>query len=214
MKEYTQPDGVVRRLPKYYRYLSDLKQMGIARVSSKDLSKRIGNTPSQVRQDFNCFGGFGQQGYGYDVETLYNAIGNILGLNTCYTMVIIGAGRLGQALANYTYFEKKGFQLTGIFDVRSSLVGKQIRGVDIRHIDELSQFAKDNPVDIVVLAVPKEQTNEVADLAAGLGIKGIWNFAPAELSVDEQILVENIQLSDSLMTLGYRIKEAEDNQNS
>ncbi|MDL2237805.1 redox-sensing transcriptional repressor Rex [Christensenellaceae bacterium OttesenSCG-928-K19] len=208
MKIVKQPDGVVRRLPRYYRYLADLNQMGISRVSSKDLSARIGNTPSQVRQDFNCFGGFGQQGYGYDVDTLYKAIADILGLNETNNMIIMGAGRLGQALANYTYFEKKGFKLTGIFDVRSSVIGKQIRGVDIRHINELESFVHDNPVDIAALAVPKDQINDVADAVARLGIKGIWNFTPMELKVEDHIIVENIQLSDSLMTLGYRLKEA------
>lgn len=207
MKETRQPDGVVRRLPRYYRHLSDLNQMGISRVSSGDLSMRIGNTPSQVRQDFNCFGGFGQQGYGYDVKGLHGAIIDILGLDDQYNMIIVGAGHLGQGLANHTYFEKRGFKLVGIFDVRNSVVGKKIRNIEICHFDQLEQFVQNNRVDIAVLTIPKEQVHEVAETVVKLGIHGIWNFAPVELKVDDGVVVENIHLSDSLMVLGYRMKE-------
>lgn len=199
--------AVIKRLPRYYRYLSDLLKLGIMRISSKELSSRMGITASQIRQDLNCFGGFGQQGYGYNVESLYKEIGNILGVNDMFNVIIIGAGNMGQALANYTNFEKRGFRLIGIFDVNPSLAGKKIRGIEIMHLDSIDQFIKDNQVDIGILCVPYEHTPAVADRVARLGVKGLWNFSPMDLQIPYDVIIENVHLSDSLMVLGYRLSE-------
>ncbi|WP_265446430.1 redox-sensing transcriptional repressor Rex [Acetivibrio straminisolvens] len=199
--------AVIKRLPRYYRYLSDLLKLGITRISSKELSSRMGITASQIRQDLNCFGGFGQQGYGYNVEYLYNEIGNILGVNEAFKVIIIGAGNMGQALANYSNFEKRGFRLTGIFDINSSLVGKKIRDIEIMHLDSLERFVSENEVDIAILCVPYEHTPAVADKVARLGVKGLWNFSPMDLKLPYDVIIENVHLSDSLMVLGYRLNE-------
>lgn len=199
--------AVVKRLPRYYRYLSDLLKMDITRISSKELSARMGITASQIRQDLNCFGGFGQQGYGYNVELLYKEIGNILGLNNDYQAIIIGAGHMGQALANYTNFEKRGYRLIGIFDISEDLVGKKIRDIEILHLDTLDEFVKDNKVDIAMLTVPYAHTPTVADKVARLGIKGLWNFSPMDLKLPYDVIIENVHLSDGLMVLGYRLNE-------
>lgn len=199
--------AVIRRLPRYYRYLSDLLKMDITRISSKDLSTRMGITASQIRQDLNCFGGFGQQGYGYNVESLYNEIGNILGLHNKYKTIIIGAGNMGHALANYGNFEKRGFTLVGIFDVSTELVGSKMNGVEIHHIDTLEEFIKAHKVDIAILSVPFEQTPVVAERVAKAGVKGLWNFSPMDLKIPYDIVIENVHLSDSLMVLGYRMNE-------
>lgn len=199
--------AVIRRLPRYYRYLSDLLSMDIARISSKELSIRMGITASQIRQDLNCFGGFGQQGYGYNVESLYNEIGNILGVNNKFNTVIIGAGNMGQALANYGNFEKRGFRIVGIFDVNPKIIGKKIKTMEIMSFDSLEEFSKKNRVDIAILTVPYEHAPEAADRIARLGIKGLWNFSPMDLKLPYDILIENVHLSDSLMVLGYRMNE-------
>lgn len=199
--------AVIRRLPRYYRYLSDLLRMDITRISSKELSARMGITASQIRQDLNCFGGFGQQGYGYNVESLYNEIGNILGVNNKFNTVIIGAGNMGQALANYSNFERRGFNLMGIFDTNTKLVGKKIKNIEIMHFDMLEEFTKNNKVDIAMLTVPYEHAPEAAERIARLGIKGLWNFSPMDLKLPYEILIENVHLSDSLMVLGYRMNE-------
>ncbi|MCX8132010.1 MAG: redox-sensing transcriptional repressor Rex [Clostridia bacterium] len=199
--------AVVRRLPRYYRYLADLLKMDITRISSKELSARMGITASQIRQDLNCFGGFGQQGYGYNVESLYNEIGNILGVNNMFQTIIIGAGHMGQALANYENFERRGFKIIGIFDVDTELIGKKIKGIDILHLDGMDEFIKTNQVDIAILTVPYEQTPVVADRVARLGIKGLWNFSPMDLKLPYDVVIENVHLSDSLMVLGYNMNE-------
>lgn len=199
--------AVVKRLPRYFRYLSDLLSMDITRISSKELSARMGITASQIRQDLNCFGGFGQQGYGYNVESLYKEIGNILGLNNDYQTIIIGAGNMGQALANYTNFEKRGYRLIGIFDVNKNLVGKKIKEIEIKHLDTLEEYVKSNRVDIAMIAVPYEQTPIVADKVARLGIKGLWNFSPMDLKINHDVIIENVHLSDGLMVLGYKLNE-------
>lgn len=199
--------AVVRRLPRYYRYLSDLLRMDINRISSRELSERMGITASQIRQDLNCFGGFGQQGYGYNVEALYNEIGGILGLHNKYQTVIIGAGHMGQALANYSNFEKRGFKLIGIFDIDSGLIGKKIKDLEIMHLDQLDVFVKDNKVDIAIVSVPYENTPTVAEKVAHLGIKGLWNFSPMDLKLPYDTIIENVHLSDSLMVLGFRLNE-------
>lgn len=200
-------NAVILRLPRYYRYLKALKQMGISRVSSNDLGKRMGITPSQVRQDFFNFGGFGLQGYGYDVDFLLNEISKILGLDLQYNMIIVGAGNLGQALGKHTSFEKKGFKLIGIFDSKPHLIGGKIRDIEIMHYDQIAEFMGQHRVDIAVITVPRVYAREVAAKLVSLGIKGIWNFASIELEVPEDVVVENIHLSESLMVLGYKLKE-------
>jgi len=200
--------AVIRRLPRYYRYLSDLLKNDITRISSKELSARMGITASQIRQDLNCFGGFGQQGYGYNVELLYKEIGKILGLHNNFQTVIIGAGNMGRALANYANFEKRGFKLIGVFDVDPAIIGKRIRNIEIMHLDQLDEFVKHNRVDIAILSVPYDQISSVAEKAANLGIQGLWNFSAKELKLPEGVIVENVHLSDSLMVLGYKLNEA------
>jgi redox-sensing transcriptional repressor len=167
----------------------------------------MGITASQIRQDLNCFGGFGQQGYGYNVEMLYNEIGNILGINNKYQTIIIGAGHMGKALANYQNFVKRGYTLIGIFDTNPKLVGTKISGIEIRHIDTMSDFIKKNRVDIAMISVPYEHTPQVAELAAKLGVKGLWNFSPMDLQLPYDVVIENVHLSDSLMVLGYKMNE-------
>jgi redox-sensing transcriptional repressor len=181
--------------------------MDITRISSKELSTRMGITASQIRQDLNCFGGFGQQGYGYNVEFLYNEIGNILGINNRFKTIIIGAGNMGQALANYGNFERRGFRLTGIFDVDENLIGNTIREVKIMHMDSMDDFIKEHKIDIAILAVPYEQTPLVAERVAKLGIKALWNFSPMDLKLQYDVVIENVHLSDSLMVLGYKLNE-------
>jgi redox-sensing transcriptional repressor len=199
--------AVVKRLPRYYRYLLDLMKMDISRISSKELSAKMGVTASQIRQDLNCFGGFGQQGYGYNVGYLYNEIGKILGVNKKFHTIIIGAGNMGQALANYSNFEKRGFKLVGIFDINPAKIGTKIKDIEIKHIDTLEDFLKKIHVDIAMLAVPYEATPEVAEKIARLGIRGLWNFSPMDLKLPYDVVVENVHLSDSLMVLGYKLKE-------
>ena len=197
--------AVIRRLPRYYRYLGELLENGVERISSNDLSKRMKVTASQIRQDLNNFGGFGQQGYGYNVKYLYTEIGKILGLEEDHNIIIIGAGNLGQALANYAAFEKRGFILKGIFDVNPRLQGVAIRGVPIRMMDELKGFVQRNEVDIAVLTIPKEKAIEVANMLVENGVRSIWNFAHTDLNLPENIIVENVHLSESLMQLSYNI---------
>lgn len=197
--------AVIRRLPRYYRYLGELLENGVECISSSDLSKRMKVTASQIRQDLNNFGGFGQQGYGYNVKYLYTEIGKILGLEENHNFIIIGAGNLGQALANYTSFENRGFILKGIFDVNPRLEGVTIRGVQIRMMDELSSFIRDNDVEIGVLTIPKEKAIEVANLLVDNGVRAIWNFAHTDLNLPDNVIVENVHLSESLMQLSYNI---------
>lgn len=205
MEERNISQAVIRRLPRYYRYLGDLLENEVERISSNDLSKRMNVTASQIRQDLNNFGGFGQQGYGYNVKYLHTEIGKILGLDNTHNFVIVGAGNLGQALANYVSFEKRGFVVKGLFDVNPRLEGMTIRGIPIRRMDELKDFIKNNNIEIAVLTIPKEKAIEVADTLADTEIKGIWNFAHTDLKLPKHIIVENVHLSDSLMSLSYRI---------
>ena len=204
------PDIVIKRLPVYYRFLTNLHQMGISRVSSTDLGKKMGITSSQVRQDFFNFGSFGLQGYGYDVDQLRQEIGIILGIDTRHAMIIIGAGHLGQALARHSAFEKEGFSVIGIFDVNPHLIGQDIRDVEVKHVNKIPDFVRSNTVDIAVITVPRTYAKEVADLVTELGIKGIWNFTSVKLMVPDDVAVENIHLSDSLMALGYYMKVAKE----
>ncbi|MDE7321981.1 MAG: redox-sensing transcriptional repressor Rex [Lachnospiraceae bacterium] len=197
--------AVVARLPRYYRYLGDLRDSGIERISSQDLSKLMNVTASQIRQDFNNFGGFGQQGYGYNVEYLYNEIAKILGLNEKHNLIIIGAGNLGQALANYMNFERRGFIVKGIFDKNPDLYGKELRGIVVQPVDKIEDFVRENAIDIAVLTIPKDGAAKTAEKLVKCNIKAIWNFAHVDLKVPESIVVENVHLSDSLMKLSYGI---------
>lgn len=205
MSEREISQAVIRRLPRYYRYLGELLENGVERISSNDLSKRMKVTASQIRQDLNNFGGFGQQGYGYNVKYLYTEIGKILGLDEKHKFIIIGAGNLGQALANYVAFEKRGFVLNGIFDVNPRLAGVTIRGIEIRMMDELADFVKENDIEIGVLTIPKGKAVEVANILVENGVKAIWNFAHTDLNLPENIIVENVHLSESLMRLSYNV---------
>mgnify|MGYP002513720648 CR=1 FL=1 len=211
MAENKISNAVIRRLPRYYRHLGELIEMGVERISSNELSERMSVTASQIRQDLNNFGGFGQQGYGYNVEYLHNEIGKILGLDVQHNMIIIGAGNLGQALANYSSFETSGFVLKGIFDVNPRLEGVSIRGIPIRMMDNLKEFIRDNHVEIAVLTIPKTKASDVADLLSDTEIKGIWNFAHTDLKLPKRIIVENVHLSDSLMRLSYKIGHSGEN---
>lgn len=197
--------AVISRLPRYYRYLGDLLEAGVERISSSDLSKKMHVTASQIRQDLNNFGGFGQQGYGYNVKYLYTEIGKILGLDRCHNFIIIGAGNLGQALANYASFERSGFILKSLFDVNPRLEGVTIRGIPVRMVDELEDFLKNNDIEIAALTLPKSKAIKVADILVDNGVKGIWNFAHTDLSLPKDVVVENVHLSDTLMKLSYNL---------
>ncbi|MGL5616462.1 MAG: redox-sensing transcriptional repressor Rex [Sarcina sp.] len=199
--------AVIKRLPKYHRYLNEIMKNDIDRISSKELSEKIGFTASQIRQDLNCFGDFGQQGYGYNVKALYNEISNILGLNKSYRTVIVGAGNIGQAIANYTQFSRLGITIEGIFDANPKLLGIKIRDVEIKDIDELSGFLADNYIDIGIICVPRINAQKVCNRIVESGVKAIWNFAPLDLNVPEDVTVENVHLSESILTLIYLLNE-------
>lgn len=203
------PAVVIKRLPRYYRYLGDYLNEGIFRISSGMLSEKMNVTASQIRQDFNYFGGFGQQGYGYNVEYLYNEIAQILGLKEQYKAVIIGAGHLGMALANHQSFEKRGFDIKALFDIDPEKTGKIVNEKPILHINDIKEYIKRENISIAIITVPKPVVNEVAQDLAESGIKGIWNFTSAEIKVSGNIPVENVHMSDSLMTLSYKIKQEE-----
>ena len=213
MQEKEISQAVIRRMPRYYRYLGELLEDGVERISSNDLSKRMNVTASQIRQDLNNFGGFGQQGYGYNVKFLYEEIGKILGLNQKHNIIVIGAGNLGQALANYVKFEKLGFVITALFDVNPALEGVTVRGIKIHMLDELEDYCKDHVVDIAALTMPKEKADAIANRLVNLGIKAIWNFAHVDLDlIDKDVVVENVHLSDSLMQLSYNIVKNKQNK--
>ena len=205
MDEKSISKAVIRRLPRYYRYLGELLEEGVERISSNELSSKMHVTASQIRQDLNNFGGFGQQGYGYNVPYLYAEIGKILGLDRTHHIIIIGAGNLGQALANYVKFEKRGFKVVGIFDINPVLKGISIRGNEIRMMNELPKFLRENDVQIATLTLPKAYAEETANLLVENGIKAIWNFAHLDLAVPEDVIVENVHLSESLMRLSYNL---------
>ncbi|NLZ53556.1 MAG: redox-sensing transcriptional repressor Rex [Thermoanaerobacteraceae bacterium] len=201
--------AVIKRLPKYYKYLGVLLKNNVERVSSQELSRLLGFTASQIRQDLNNFGEFGQQGYGYNVSQLYTEISKILGLNTSHKMVIVGAGNLGQALANYNGFATHGFSIIAIFDTNPSLVGRKINNILIYNVEDMQYFINKNDVDIAVLTVPREETEKVVNVLTNTGIRGIWNFTPVEITIENKdIVVENVHLIDSLLTLSYHINES------
>ena len=206
MEEKEISQAVISRLPRYFRYLGELKADGVERISSQDLSKLMNVTASQIRQDFNNFGGFGQQGYGYNVEFLYDEIGKILGLDQTHNFIIIGAGNLGRALGNYMNFERRGFLFKGMFDRNPELIGMDVRGVTVLHMDELEEFIKKNAIEIAVLTIPKTSAVEVAEKIVSYGIKAIWNFAPTHLDVPANILVQNENMATSLAVLSVHLQ--------
>ncbi len=199
--------AVIRRLPKYYRYLGDLLERDIQRISSKELSDIIGFTASQIRQDLNNFGGFGQQGYGYNVDALHNEIEKILGLDKKYNAILIGAGNLGQAITNYTGFKAAGFEIKGLFDANPRMIGLKLRDFEIMDSDNLEEFIEENDIEIAIICIPKNGAQEVTDRIVKAGVTGIWNFAPVDLEVPSHVIVENVNLTESLFTLSYLIKD-------
>lgn len=200
--------AVIKRLPKYHRYLRELLEKDVKRISSKELSDIMGFTASQIRQDLNNFGGFGQQGYGYNVEELYEEIGRILGLTGDYKTIIIGAGNLGQALANYTSFEKCGFKLQSMFDLNPRLIGLKIRDVEVRDFEKIGDYLSENAIDIAFICTNRDAAQGVAEHLTQNGVKAIWNFAPVDLKLPEGVIVENVHLIDDLFTISYFLKGA------
>ncbi|MBP3758645.1 MAG: redox-sensing transcriptional repressor Rex [Firmicutes bacterium] len=199
--------AVIKRLPRYRRYLGELKKRGVEKISSKDLSELIGYTASQIRQDLNNFGGFGQQGYGYSVENLYNEISNILGLNKEYKTVVVGYGRLGQAMASYIEKNEKQFSIAGIFDVSDKVENEVFKGTQVHAFNDLKAFIRDNGVEVAVITVPRDKGQVVADTLVEAGIKGIWNFSSVDLELPDNVCVENVHMSDSLHALAYYMKD-------
>lgn len=198
-------NALIRRLPRYRRYLKELQRKGVDKISSNELSRLIGYTASQIRQDLNTFGGFGQQGYGYNVNLLYNEISSILGLDKEYRLVIVGAGNLGQAIANYTYYFKVGFVVQGIFEINPRLIGLKINDIEVMDYETLVDYVDKNKIDIGIICTSKDNAQEVADRLSFAGVKGIWNFAPIDLEVPERVALENVHLSDSLHSLAYHM---------
>lgn len=212
MKKQHISDAVIRRLPRYYRYLDELHSRGIVRISSSTLGKRMGITASQIRQDLSCFGEFGQQGYGYNIMELRAEIGHILGVDEQHRLIILGAGHLGHALLQNFDFVQGGFLLDTAFDVSQALIGTEINGVVIRSVDELDGYCAAYHPAVAVLTVPKSAAQETADRLITLGVEGIWNFTNVELNVDERVSVENVHFADSLLTLSYRISKKPDSK--
>lgn len=203
--------AVIKRLPRYRRYLKELKERGVDRISSNEMSNLIGYTASQIRQDLNNFGGFGQQGYGYNVDALYSEISKILGLDKNYQMVIVGCGNLGQALANYTHYYKEGFVVCGMFDINPRLVGLRINDIEVMDYSELDEYLENNQIDIGIICTNKSSAQEVADKLVAGKVKGIWNFATKDLTMEEdEVAIENVHLSDSLQSLAYYINHKDD----
>lgn len=202
--------AVIRRLPRYYRFLGELLQKNVVHISSAKLSSRMRLTASQIRQDLNCFGGFGQQGYGYNVAELHAAIGKILGLDQKTDAILIGAGNLGHAVANHMSFEDRGFRLVGIFDQNTALVGTEIKGITVQHSDGLEAFCQEHLPKAAILCIPKSATPQVSERLIKIGIRAFWNFSHFDLSAAyDDIIVENVHMSDSLMTLSYQIHALE-----
>lgn len=197
--------AVIKRLPRYFRYLEELLENGVERISSNELSSRMNVTASQIRQDLNNFGGFGQQGYGYNVKSLHNEIAKILGIDKIHSVIIVGAGNLGKALANYANFEKRGFVVKGMFDTNEALIGSECRGAIVMPMSQMADFIRIHDIEILALTIPKTSATEVVQTAVDAGIKGIWNFAHIDLEVPKNVVVENVHLSESLMTLSYNI---------
>lgn len=197
---------VIKRLPRYLRVLESFMKREVERVSSKELAIKLGSTASQVRQDFNCFGDFGQHGYGYKVKDLYAKIKEILGLNKKYSCIIVGSGNIGQAIINYSKFLDIGFDIQAIFDVNPKLIGLSFRGIEVFDVDILDKYVEKNDIDIAILCVPESQTNNVFNILRDR-VRGIWNFATVDLNSSEKTYVENVNLNDSLFTLVYFIND-------
>ncbi|MDK7754586.1 MAG: redox-sensing transcriptional repressor Rex [Peptoniphilus harei] len=198
-------ETVIRRMPVYHRYLKELIEDGVERVSSKELSGLTGFSASQIRQDLNNFGGFGQQGYGYNTKALKDQIDKILGIDKSYKSIVIGAGRLGQAIARYNGFRESGFNVISLFDIKDNI--DDISGIKVRKMEDLEKYIRDEGVDVAIITVPREACEDVAKRVIEAGVRGIWNFAPYDLKGPEGIVVENIRLNDSLLTLSYFMKE-------
>jgi len=214
MKEYTKiSNAVIKRLPRYRRYLNELRRKGVDKISSNEFSSLIGYTASQIRQDLNNFGGFGQQGYGYNVEALYTEISAILGLDKEYKLVLVGAGNLGQAIANYTYYYKAGFVVRGMFEVNPRLIGIKINDIEVMDYENLVDYVEEHQIDMGIICTSKDSAQEVADKLSFAGIKGIWNFAPIDIEVPKHVALENVHLSDSLHSLAYHINQNRVNEN-
>lgn len=210
MSKFLVSSPVIKRLPRYYRFLGELERQDVIRISSRELSQRMGLTASQIRQDLNCFGGFGQQGYGYNVKELRTAIGEILGINAGNKIILIGAGNLGKAVTVHIDFPKRGFKLIGIFDNDPQIFGNVISGLPVKNINELEKFCKvHNPV-CAVLCVPKTAAEELVPQLINNGIKAFWNFSHYDFAKTENIIVENVHLADSLMTLAYGLNNPND----
>lgn len=215
MKNAKISNAVIKRLPRYRRYLGELKKKGVEKISSKELSDLIGYTASQIRQDLNNFGGFGQQGYGYSVDVLYNEISAILGLDKEYRMVIMGAGNLGQAITKYTHSYKGGFKVCGVFEIREELIGTMLDGIPIMSYENIVDYIENENIDIGIICVNKDNAQEVADKLSFAGVQGIWNFAPVDIEVPKHVALENVHLADSLHSLAYYmndIKKSEENE--
>ena len=202
-------DAVIRRLPGYYRHLRELEAAGVQQISSQELGNRMQLTASQIRQDINCFGGFGRQGYGYEVSKLKGHIGEILGVDKKHRMIIIGAGNIGRAVANYPTFSREGFETVALFDVDPAKIHGEVSGFPVRPLDELESFISSNQVDIAVLAVPAKGAQQTLDRLVNQGIKAIWNFAPTDLVHPEGVIVVNVHLSDSLQILSFKMLHGE-----
>ncbi len=202
-------EAVIRRLPRYYRYLSELMSRNVERISSKELSRSLDITASQVRQDLNQFGGFGQQGYGYNVEYLQKEIGRILGLNRRYSMIIVGAGNLGRAICNHQNSDRRGFHIAALFDVNPEAAGRELNHLPVYGMEQMESYITEHRIDIAALCIPSNRAQEVAMRLCSCGIKGLWNFSSIELKVPANVKVENVHLTESLMTLSYAIKESE-----
>lgn len=208
MKKEKVSNAVIRRLPRYYRHLDDLYRGGVVRISSSALGKSMGFTASQIRQDLSCFGEFGQQGYGYNVESLRREVADILGMNCGHSAIILGAGNLGRALIQNFHFEMSGFTLTAAFDVDPAIVGGTIGDIPVYHIDTLESYLRDHPTSVAVLTVPHRVAHDTASRLVEAGIRGIWNFTNTDLDLQSPgPVVENVHFADSLLTLSYMISE-------
>ena len=206
MSNTTVSGSVIKRLPRYYRFLGELKSAGMTRISSRELAERMGFTASQIRQDLNCFGGFGQQGYGYNIELLQFEIAKILGLDRPKTAILIGMGNLGRAVTLHINFDSKGFKLIGLFDAKDSLVGQMVKGMPIRSTDSLDEFCRENLPEMAILCIPKDSVKPIADQLIKLGVKAFWNFSHYDIAMEyKDVVVENVHFNDSLITLSYKI---------
>ena len=207
MKNAKISNAVIKRLPRYRRYLIELRKKHVEKISSKEFSSLIGYTASQIRQDLNNFGGFGQQGYGYSVDGLYEEISAILGLDKEYRMALIGAGNLGHAIAKYMQSNKQGFKIYGVFEIKPELIGKEFEGLTILDYENIVEYIEQEEIDIGIICVGRDAAQEVADKLSFAGVKGIWNFAPTDIEVPKHVALENVQLSDSLHSLAYHMND-------